>query len=64
MGVDFVACQVFTNYEENAHIGFEGVKESSKVIEDLTTVFDAFSEAGSNFNRQPSFVRASDLDLN
>ena len=60
----FYTGQVFTTYEENAHIGFEGVTTSSKVIEDLTTVFDAFSEAGSNFNRQPSFVRASDLDLN
>lgn len=56
--------KIFTNYEENASIGFEGVQESSKVIEDLTTVFDSFSEAGSNFNRQPSFVKVSDLDLN
>lgn len=60
----FYTARLFTNLENTANIGFEGVSESSKVIEDLTTVFNAFSEAGSNFNRQPSFIRASDLDLN
>jgi len=60
----FYAAKLFTNYEEEASIGFEGVTQPTKVVEDLTTIFDAFSEAGSNFNRQPSFVRASDLDLN